>query len=291
MYYSSADALMRYEFGSRTETVVFEGGDSFTVSPAKGKFAWYDNDFFSSTTHVHVHELSSPADATTIEFAGILESSPELAPGHDLLGALARSSDSPDTRNDLVLFDEQGTVIGRIPHVKDFSFAPNGQDVLISAEAMDGDGDPSGWALALVRDYRSDDQQTVTIGEFAEYDELPTDLAVAPSSTEAVYTQGDHLFTVPLRSSATPRQVTRSRFTEVDAAWSPDGTQLVFVATADGDSDLGCGELRIVPAHPSEPVDVPGAAWDDAPADPGQPVDGEGKVIHACDARGLYWVR
>lgn len=115
MYYSEADTLMRYEFGARRETVVFEGGDSFTVAPAQGKFAWYDNDFFSGSTHVHVHELSSPAEATTIELSGVLESSPEFAPGHDLLGALARSSDSPDTRTDLVLFDEQGASVGRIP--------------------------------------------------------------------------------------------------------------------------------------------------------------------------------
>lgn len=174
--------------------------------------------------------------------------------------------------------------------MKDFSFTPNGQDVLTSAEALTGDGDPSGWALALVRDYRGDDQETVTIGEYADDDQLPSDLAVAASSTEAVYTHRDHLFTVTLEPSATPRQVTRSRFAEIDAAWSPDGEQLVFVATAEGDVDVGCGELRIVPAHPAAPVVVPEAAWDDAPADPGQPVDDEGKVIHACDAASLYWV-
>lgn len=290
VYYSQADALMRYEFGSRTESVVFEGGDSFTVSVAQGKFAWVENNFFANTSRVHVHELSTPSDVTTLDLAVILESAPEFAPGADRFGALARSTDSPDTRTDLLLFDEHGATVGRIPHVKDFSFSPDGQGVLISAEALDGDGTAIGWALALVEDVHGGDQRTVTIAEFSDYGQLPTDLAVAPSSTQAVFTHAEHLHTVPLRESATPHQVTESRFNEVDAAWSPDGQQLIFVATGEGDFDLGCGELRVAPAHPAAPVPVPANAWDNAPADPTQPVDVQGKVIHACDSPSMYWV-
>lgn len=290
VYYSQADALMRYEFGSRTESVVFEGGDSFTVSVAQGKFAWAENNFFANTSRVHVHELATPSNVTTLELAVLLESAPEFAPGADQFGALARSTDSPDTRTDLLLFDEQGATIGRIPHVKDFSFSPDGQDVLVSAEALDGDGTAIGWALAVVEDVHGGDQRTVTIAEFSDYGQLPTDLAVAPNSTQAVFTHAEHLHIVALRESATPHQVTESRFNEVDAAWSPDGQQLIFVATGEGDFDLGCGELRIAPAHPAAPVPVPANAWDNAPADPTQPVDVQGKAIHACDSPSMYWV-
>lgn len=291
VYYSSADQLMRYDVAARTESVVFDGGDSFTLSPELDEFAWHENDFFTQTTRVHVHQLATPSQATTIELSAILESSPEFVPGADLFGALARSSDAPDTRTDFVLFDDRGQISGRIPHVKDFSFSPDGSDVLISAEALDDEGKAIGWALAVVQDFHGADQQTLTISEFTGWDDLPVDLAVAPSSTEAVFTHHDHLHTVALRESASPQQVTRSDFAEIDAAWSPDGGQLIFVATAEGAFDVGCGELRIAPAHPPAPVVVPDAAWDDAPADPSQPVGGDGKVIHACDSESMYWVR
>src|SRR5690606_24618445 len=110
------------------------------------------------------------------------------------------------------------------------------------------------------------------------------------SSAHAAYTYRDHLYTSALQEGSVSLQVTTSRFTELDAAWSPDGKFLVFTASAEGDFSTGCGELRIVTAHPASPVEVPENAWDNAPADPMQPVNSDGKVIHSCDSESIYWV-
>lgn len=290
LYYSSADELIRYDFETQSESTVFDGGDSYTVDPDKGKFAWYENDFYAQTTLVHIHDLEKPSDFGSIEIPAILESAPEFAPDEDLLGALARSTDEQDHRKDLLLFNYHGQVIGRIPHVKDYAFSPNGKDLIISAEALNEKGEAAGSALAIIKNYRGADQHSLTIREFADYAQLPSDIAVSPNSSHVAYTHLDHLYTASLKEEAPPRQVTQSRFRELDASWSPDGDYLVFTASAEGDFSTDCGELRIVPAHPATPVPVPENAWNNAPADPMQPVNGNGKVIHSCGSESIYWV-
>lgn len=291
LYYSSANALIRYDFDNREETIIFDGGDHYSIAVGKGKFAWYKNDFYERTTRVQIHDLNAPDGFEALEVQAILESTPEFAVNEDLLGALARSSDAPDTRTDLLLFDYQGGIIGRIPHVKDFAFCPNGKDLLISAEALNEKGEALGYALALIKNYRGADQESYTIAEFAGYSQLPTDIAVSPGSTHAVYTHSDHLYTTTLEEAAVPLQVTQSRFRELDACWSPDGEYLLFTANAEGDFTTDCGELRIVPARPGSPVTVPENAWDNAPADPMQPVNGDDKVIHSCGSESIIWVQ
>ncbi|QEC51601.1 hypothetical protein FRZ59_04045 [Anseongella ginsenosidimutans] len=288
LYYSAADELMRFDFKTKQETLVFSGGSSYTISAAQEKFAWYKNDFAEQTTRVQVHDLEAPSGYESIIISATLESTPEFAPGEELLGALAESLDEPDLRKDLVLFNYHGAIIGRVPHVKDFSFSPNGKDLLISAEALNPGNEVEGYALALIKNYRSDDQQSITIREFPDYSQLPADISISPDASHVAYTHLDHLYTLELIEEAAPRQITASKFMEVDACWSPDGKYLGFIANVSGTTD--CGEIRIVLSQPAEPVPVPDEAWENAPADPLQPVDNNGKVIHSCGSERIYWV-
>lgn len=289
LYYSSADELMRYDFKTRSETVVFAGGGRYTVSPGKGKFAWARNDFSEQTTKIQIHELGSPDEYQPVTVPAILESTPEFAPAGNLLGALGRSADKPDVRNDLLLIDYEGRITGRVPHVKDFAFSPDGKDLVISAEALDAGGGVAGYALAVVRNYRTPDQKSVTICEFTGYDQLPEDIAVSPNSSLAAYTFLDHLYVVQLKEEAVPRQVTESRFRELDPCWSPDGEYLVFTANAEGSFTTDCGEIRMAPSRPATPVPVPADGWDNTPSSPMQPVDRNGESIHSCGSESIFW--
>src|SRR3546814_4288610 len=79
------------------------------------------------------------------------------------------------------------------------------------------------------------------------------DLAVSPDGSTVAYTFDDHIYTLPLAEGAEHNQVTDSRFNEWDAGWSPDGDYLVL-GFSDQAATNDCSEIRIVPAHPSDPV-------------------------------------
>gem|GEM_PF-1248441 len=286
LYYSAADDLIRFDFSTRREISIFSEGNNYRIALDGQQFVWYKNDPWQKTTHIQVHRTQAPDDYFTITLPYLLESTPSFAPNEELLAALTASTDDPITRKDLLLFNYQGENIGRIPHVKDFAFAPNGKDLVIAAEAINGTN--RGYALAVIKDYRSaSSQQSITIHEFADYNLLPTDLAVAPNSSALAFTHSDHLYTVDLVAGATLKQITQSRFKEVDVNWSPNGEYLIFVANVT--DNLGCGEIRIIPSSPKEIIVVPDDGVDNAPADPLQPIDQNGKVIHSCGSENIFW--
>src|SRR3546814_2959518 len=97
------------------------------------------------------------------------------------LAALARAEDDAIKRQDLILFSSNNnSFTGRIPHVKAFAVLPNGQDLVISAEALGTSGTPIGFALAVIKNFRSaTGQESFTIHEYPDYAQLPEDIAVS----------------------------------------------------------------------------------------------------------------
>jgi len=289
LYYSEADALIRFDFDTGKENVLFSGGDNYRVWPKGQVFVWYKTDFSAGTTTCQIHQLVSPDQYRSISLPYILEATPRFAPEGGLLGVLARSPDRPDTRTDLLLLESDGTFIGRIPHVKDFAFSPNGKDLVVSAEALDADGNTTGYALGLVKNFSSaTSQQSITIKVFSAYDQLPVDLSFSSDGGRLAMIQADHIFTLSPKENASVTQVTTSRFREVDVNWSPDGRYLVFAGNTPG--VLDCGEIRIVSAQPEKPIEVPEDGYDNTPVDPLQPVDNNGKVIHSCGSASIVWI-
>lgn len=205
--------------------------------------------------------------------------------------ALARAADGAVKRQDLVLFSTgNDNVTGRIPHVKAFAILPNGADLVISAEAFDASGESIGFALAVIKNFRSaSGQENFTIREYPDYAQLPEDIAVSPNSEQVVFTHLDHLYTIGIQEDATPKQITQSRFREVDAAWSKDGQYIVFTANTP-DPSLDCGEIRIISAHPETPIPIPEDGVDNEPVDTLQPVDTKGKTINACGSESYIWL-
>lgn len=79
---------------------------------------------------------------------------------------------------------------------------------------------------------------TTTIREFPSFETLPTDLAVSPDGTEMIYTYLEHLYRIDL-ATGEHVQLTTSNFDESEAAFSPDGSQLVFKMAQLGSVDSG----------------------------------------------------
>src|SRR3546814_12344476 len=77
----------------------------------------------------------------------------------------------------------------------------------------------------------------LTIHEYPDYAQLPEDIAVSPTGQQLVFTHLDHLYTINIQEDATPKQITQSRFREVDAAWSKDGKYIIFTANTPGRSE------------------------------------------------------
>ncbi|HUH18425.1 hypothetical protein [Albibacterium sp.] len=290
LYYSSASALVQYNFQSKQEITLFSGGDNYRISENAKQFLWYKNDFTSGNTQIQVHNLQTPTEYQTIEIPVIIEHTPRFAIGKtDLFAALARAEDDPISRTDLIFFNTENQITGRIPHVKDFVFLPNGKDLVLSAEALNTQGESIGFALAILKNYQSEeDQQSIIIHEYPDYAQLPEGIAVSRNGQQVVFTQSDHLFTTTVQKDNTPKQITQSRFRETDAAWSPDGQSIIFTANITGVAE--CGEIRIMPANPNEPIPVPEDGVNNKPVDPLQPLDSKGEVIHACASESFIWL-
>lgn len=292
LYYTAADELIRYDFQSRQEIILFSEGDHYRVSPDAQQFIWYKNNFGEGTTHVQIHNLSTPSEYQVVTLQSIVERTPQFIPGvSNRYVALARAADGTIKREDLILFNsDNNKIFGRIPHVKDFAVLPNGRDLVISAEALDAEGEASGFALAVIKNFQSENsQESSLIHQYADYAQLPSDISVSPNGQQLVFTHLDHLYTVHIQEGATPKQITQSRFREADAAWSKDGKSIVFTGNTAGPS-LDCGEIRIIPANPQNPIPIPEDRADNQPVDSRQPVDTKGKSIHACGSESYVWI-
>lgn len=292
LYYSAADKLIRYDFQSKQEVKLFSDGDHYRVSPDAKRFIWYKNNFTDGTTLIQVHNLSNPDEYEQITLSYILSQTPRFIPGSDhKYVALARADDGAVKKHDLVVFSsDNSSAAGRIPHVKAFAILPNGNDLVISAEALDGSGASIGFALAVVRNFRSANaQKSFTIHEYPDYAQLPEDISISPDGRQLVFTHLDHLYTVSIQQDAPPKQITQSRFGEADAAWSKDGKYIVFTANISGPS-YDCGEVRIIPAHPQNPIPIPEDGVNNEPVDELQPVDAKGKTINACGSESYLWL-
>src|SRR5690606_16503071 len=132
LYYTAADQLMRYDFKSKSIVSLFSDGDHYQVSPDASRFLWYKNNFSNGTTLIQVHSLSNPSEYEPVTLPYILEQTPRFIPGsHNQYVALARAADGAVNRQDVVLFStDNNSVIGRMPHVKDFAILPNGTDLV-----------------------------------------------------------------------------------------------------------------------------------------------------------------
>lgn len=292
LYYSAADELIRYDFQSKQEVKLFSEGDHYRISPDAKRFIWYKNNFTDGTTLIQVHNLSNPDEYKPVTLSYILDQTPRFIPGSDhQYVALARADDGAVKRQDLVVFSsDNSSATGRIPHVKAFAILPNGNDLVISAEAFDASGASVGFALAVVRNFRSaSGQKSFTIHEYPDYAQLPEDISISPDGRELVFTHLDHLYTVSVQQNGSPKQITQSRFGEADAAWSKDGKYIVFTANTTGPS-YDCGEVRIIPAHPQNPIPIPEDGVNNEPVDDLQPVDVQGKTINACGSESYLWL-
>lgn len=290
LYYSSANELIKYDFQSKREISMFSGGDNYRISEDAKRFLWYKNNFTDGVTQVQIHNLQTPTDYQTITIPTIIEHTPRFAIGEtSLFAALARAEDDPIDRTDLIFFSFDNQINGRIPHVKSFAFLPNGKDLILSAEALNSQGESVGYALAILKNYQSQtDQQSIVIHEYPNYAQLPEGIAVSSNGQQVVFTQSDHLYTTTVQEDSTPKQITQSRFREIDAGWSPDGQSIVFTANVTGIAE--CGEIRIIPANPANPIPIPEDGVNNKPADPLQPLDTNGEVIHACASESFIWL-
>lgn len=292
LYYSAAGELIRYDFSSKKRVSLFSGGDHYSVSQDAKRFIWYKNNFGDGTTSVQVHNSSNPSEYQLITLPYILDQTPKFIPGSEnQYVALARAADGAVKRQDLVLFSSDDEVVsGRIPHVKAFAISPNAQDLIISAEAFSPSGEHMGYALAVIKNFRSSSgQESFTISEYPDYETLPEDIAVSANGQELVFTQLDHLYTISIVEDAKPIQITQSRFREVDAAWSKDGNYIIFTANVSNPA-LDCGEIRIIAAHPGSAVPIPEDEVNNEPVDELQPIDTKGKTIHACGSESYLWL-
>lgn len=292
LYYSAADQLIEYDFSTKKQTTIYSDGDHYSVSPEAKRFLWYKNDFSGGLTHVQIHDLSKPASFSNFTVAAILEATPKfISEKSNLYLALSRAADGAVKRTDLIIFNnEDGKIIGRIPHVKAFCLLSAGQDLAISAEALDPQGNPVGFALAVIKNFQSEqNQENFTIHAYQDYSTLPEDLTPAPQSHQIAFVHQDHLYRVDVQKGATPRQLTSSRFREADPGWSPDGKYIAFTANTP-DASLDCGEVRVIPSNAQNIIDIPEDKPDNEPADPLQPLDIQGKSINACGSEGYLWL-
>jgi len=291
LYYSAADELIRYDFQSKQEINVFSDGDHYRISPDAKRFTWYKNDFVNGMTRIQIHNLSNPSEYHQVTLPYVLEQTPQFIPGtNNLYVALARAEDGAVKREDLILFgNDDNATTARIPHVKDFAVLPNGHDLVISAEALNTQGEAIGFALAVIKNFRSEnEQQSFIIHEYPDYAQLPTNIAVSPNDQQIVFTYSDHLYMVDIKEGTVPKQITQSRFRETNAAWSKDGKYIIFTGNVATQAD--CGEIRIIPSHPQNPIPIPEDGVNNEPVDPLQPVDTKGKVIHACGSESFIWL-
>ncbi|UAY57085.1 TolB family protein [Arachidicoccus terrestris] len=293
LYYSAADKLVQYDFSARKETTIYSDGDHYQVSPHAKRFIWYRNDFTSGSTYVQIHNLLQPTQYRTILLPCILEGTPKfISESSHIYAALAKAADGAVKRTDLIVFNgDDSKIIGRIPHVKSFCVTATGKDLVLSAEAFSSDGTSIGYALAVIKNFQSaNDQQSLTIHEYPDYGQLPEDMAASPAgeAEQVVFVHLDHLYSVNIQEGAQPRQLTGSRFREADPGWSKDGKYIVFTANTP-DRSLDCGEIRIIPATAQNIISVPEDLPDNEPADLLQPVDINGKSIHGCGSESYLW--
>lgn len=288
LVYPSADELMVYSFADKTERKVFSEGYGYNVSADGSMFLWFDYDAFESESAVHIHRFDDVESSDSFTAPYAIEKNPDFRPGSESLGMLVKSTDEPLLRTDFHLLDRTGKSLAMVPHVKDFAFSPDGDDLIIAAEALDAQGNPAGYAIATISDFAVEGQAvSKIIRTFADYSTVPVDLAVSPDGNTIAYTFNNHIYTLLLAEGAEHKQVTDSRFNEWDTGWSPDGKYLVL-GFSDQAATNDCSELRIVPADPPSPVQlVPG--YNNEPVDDLQPTAAGGKVIHGCAIAGIKW--
>ncbi|MGV3764096.1 MAG: TolB family protein [Parapedobacter sp.] len=287
LVYPSADELMVYSFADKIERTVFSAGYGYNVSADGSMFLWFDYNAFESESTIHIHRFDDVESSDSFTAPYAIEKTPDFRPGSESLGVLVKSADEPLLRTDFHLMDRAGKSLAMVPHVKDFAFSPDGDDLIIAAEALDAQGNPAGYAIAKISDFAVEGQAVSNvIRTFADYSTVPVDLAISPDGATIAYTFNNHIYTLLLTKGAEHKQVTDSRFNEWDAGWSPDGKYLVL-GFSDQATTNDCSELRIVPADPSSPIQlVPG--YDDEPVDDLQPTAG-GKAIHGCAVAGIKW--
>ena len=290
LIYPTIDELVVYSFADKTEQRIFVDGYGYNVSADGSEFLWYDYRPFDSETTIQIHSFANPEAYTALTVPYAVEAAPQFVPGNETIGALVQSADDPLIRNNFILFNRSGDYIASIPHVKDFAFTPNGKDVVIAAEALNSAGDATGYALATIHDFAVEGNSTTTIiRSFPDYSMLPTDLSVSPDGNQVVYTYDEHLYTIPLTADVEHKQITDSRFAEVDAGWSPDGKYIVFgMHSLAGIAD--CSDIRIVPSDPAAPITLEPS--ENEPVDALQPYLKEGPVrtLHCCAVRTIRWL-
>src|SRR5690606_38538363 len=138
--YPATNELIVYSFADKTERKVFVDGYGYNVSADGDEFLWYDYNPFDDESTIQLHPFGNIESYTALTVPYAVVTAPQFVPHSELIGALVQSADEPFVRNDFHLFDRLGNSIALVRHVKDFAFTPDGQGLVITAEALNSAG-------------------------------------------------------------------------------------------------------------------------------------------------------
>jgi dipeptidyl aminopeptidase/acylaminoacyl peptidase len=292
VYYSGASQMYRYDLSTRQEHLLFADGSDYAISGAGNEFVWYKSSPFDGTTRIQIHTTTNPGEHQVIDLDLELESTPKIA-ADSILAALTRSTGNPYTRTDLLVFNREGKRIGWLYNVKDFSFTPDGKDLVAAAEVTQNGRTVYG--LILLKDFLGQ-SSPVLLREFADYDALPTSMAVSPDGSRLAYAHLEHLYIMPMQAGAEHWQLTDSGHHENQPGWSPDGKYLAFNHYSIGAFNSNCGNVMVIPVSevPADPIYVVTEGSQDA-SNPLHPFPlllqtPEDLRAATCGSNGVVWV-
>lgn len=290
LYYASLESLLRYDFSTKQVHKIYNLEYNYAFSSDATEFLSYDVNEYKGETTIRIHPTNHPATYKEVLLPYKLTATPKLIPNSDIIAILVPAEDKPVTRNQLILFNRNGVESGRIPHVKDYGFTTNGRDLIVSAESLDNSGTPDGFAVALVQHFMEpSNTTTIVLDTYVDYQQLPIDLTVSPNNKQVAFSYLEHIYTLSLQKDGKLKQITDSRFLEEDPGWSPDGKQIVF-SFQSSDNITDCGEIRIAPSSPTQPVMQEPGSRDNQPVNDLQPVNRDGKILGCCHTKGILWL-
>jgi hypothetical protein len=272
LYFDGLASVDRLDLANGQRTIVYNGQDDNTqIGYNASEFA-FGTDEGGGVLTVEIRDLATGGPKTSFGLNTYNSGKPVMpSPDGQWIAMVIPHPEDSSEPDVLVVVQRDGTPRRAIERVSSAAWTADGRLAVVRLEAGNGRLDIFGDALSA-------DFDTYWSAPLGSYDDLPTDLTIAPNGARAAFALLGRVYGLTLDGTSQPYVAAESALDLSAPAFSPDSSLLV-VHRADG--FFCAGSMHVVPASPAAPIYIPSS---DSPT---LIRDADGAQVSSCGS--IFW--
>jgi hypothetical protein len=272
LYFDGLASIDRLNLANGQRTIVYNGQEDNTQIGYNGSEFAFGSDDGGGALTVEIRDLATGGPKTSFGLDVSNTGKPVMpSPDGQWIAMVINDPDNILGPDMLLVVQRDGTPRALYNGVSTAAWTAGGRLAFVRFDGAAG-------TLGIFTDFLNGGYDTYWTAPLGSYDDLPTDLTIAPNGARAAFAMLGRVYGLTLDGASQPYVAAESALDLSAPAFSPDSSLLV-VHRADG--FFCAGSMHVVPASPAAPIYIPSS---DSPT---SIRDADGAQVSSCGS--ILW--